>query len=271
MNSRYFLACFCLVLVGCSRSSQELIDSTSQLLIAPDTLALAGVRVDQLRATALFLKLASQHKLPDLEAFHAGSKIRELLLASDGKGVVVIAHGEFAGKLTQDLGQFTLVNSETAISGTPEAIRTAMDHYRKGDARAPGSLLSLAASLPRDAQAWAVLDHWPGLRPETLRQMGNAANLDRILRSLETATLTADLRSGLHAAVTGNCRTDQDATTVSESLRAMLSMMRISLPKNQLHLQQAFDGLQLTQDHRQVHLNVAIPEEVAEKLLSDAH
>src|SRR5262245_22291921 len=66
-----------------------------------DTVALGGMRVDQVRATALYQKLRAQKRfseLDDLKAktgFDPTRDVSELLIATNGKDAVTIARGQF--------------------------------------------------------------------------------------------------------------------------------------------------------------------------------
>ena len=59
-----FFLLLCLVLAGCRGAvgTHSRIDPALTAFIPPYTLALAGVRVDQLRATPLYRKLAGEEK-----------------------------------------------------------------------------------------------------------------------------------------------------------------------------------------------------------------
>ena len=162
-----------------------------------------------------------------------------------------------------------IVDKTTALAGPAPVVRAAIDRYKSGSGGAPGSLLAHVEALPGDPQIWAVTSGWTGLRPETLRQMGNAANLDRVLRSAESTTLTADLRAGLHAAVTAQCRTEPDARNLSAELRGLLGLMR-SVPKNRPDLLRAFESVQVTQEGSTVKVNVDIPQDLVDRLLDGA-
>lgn len=260
----------CLALEGCHGS----VDSAWTALAPPDTMALAGVRLYLLRATPAYGKLASQHRLFRFDEFRSETgidperDIRELVLAYDGRHALWIARGAFQMKepgSPRNSG-IAIIDKETAVAGPAEAVRAAIERYKSGRGGAPGSLVSRVEALPEDAQIWAVTSGWTGLQPETLREMGNAANLDRVLRSAENTTLTADLRAGLHAVMTAECRTEPDARNLSAELQGLLGLVR-SVPRNRPDLLRAFDGVHVTQQGRSVKVNADIPQELVERLL----
>jgi hypothetical protein len=281
---------FLLVLCACrgGLTPRVRIDPRLQVFIPPDTLALAGIRMDQLRATPVYHRLAEQNRLPRFDDF-AGTgfdpkrDVRELLLANDGRNSLLIASGKFDVKVpgsvkasgyrgytlygNNENAVFAFIDKATAVAGPAPAVHAAIDRYRSGHGGAPAALLARAGDLPGAAQIWAVTSGWAGLRPETLRNMGNAANLDRVLRSVRDAALAADLRSGVHAAATGDCRTEQDARTLSESLRGLVGLGRLSVPDSQPEMLRVYDGIQVKQEGRSVKVNVDIPQDLTNQLL----
>src|SRR5689334_6438184 len=67
-----------------------------------DTIALGGMRMDQVRSTALYQKLRAQKRFSELDdlktktGFDPTRDVSELLVATNGKLVVTIARGHFA-------------------------------------------------------------------------------------------------------------------------------------------------------------------------------
>jgi hypothetical protein len=259
-----------LLLAGCGSSLTRHgpIDPALAVFIPPDTIALAGVHLDQIRGTPIYRKLAAENRLPRFDQFDLGRDINDLLLTSDGKNALVIAHGDFAAKPgapADPTGAFTFVGKNIALAGPAAAVHAAIDRSKSGVHAAPRELMTRAEALPADAQIWAVVVGWKGATPGQLREMGNLANLDRVLRLVESASLTVDLRSGVHAAFTGASRTDADAKTLADSLRGLASLARMGAQRKP-DLVRAFDGIQVKQDGRVVQVNVDIAEDLAEKL-----
>ena len=273
-----------MMLAGCggSLTRPAPIEPDSAAFIPPDTVALAGVRLDQIRATPIYRKLAEEKRLPRFDQFHSDD-IRRVLLASDGKNVLAIAQGTFTakppGNLTASEYQgYTLyaadgreaiafIGKSIALGGPPAAVRAAIDQYKSHGHGAPRDLTARAEAVPSDAQIWAVVVGWRGLAPEQLRELGNLGNLDRVLRLVEGATLTVDLREGMHAAFIGDSRTEADAKTLADSLRGLAALARMGVPRKQPDLLRAFDGIQIKQEGRVVQVNADIAEDLAEKLV----
>jgi len=237
------------------------VDPALAVYIPPDTVALAGVRVDRLRETPLYRKLDARKKLPPLDDIHI-QDVQSILLASDAKNVLAVLRGSFGANPSG----VTLVDSHTALAGPPAMVQAAILQAKSGRQPAPHELVARASAIPAGSQIWAVAEGWPGLDPETLRYMGNAANVDRILRSVKGATLAIDLSNGIHAVFTGDCQTEAAAGSLADSLRGLTALARVGLTHNQPALARVFDGIQIRQDARVVRLDVDVSQDLADKL-----
>jgi hypothetical protein len=221
------------------------VDPALAAFIPADTVALAGIRVDRLRTTPLYRKLAGKFPIQN---------IHDVLLASDGADILAIARGTVPGA-TEYKG-FTLYGDDAAV-------RAAIERSKSGPG-APRDLIARAQSLPNDTQVWAVVAGWRGATPEQLRVMGNLANLDRVLRLVAGATLAVDLRTGAHATFVGDCHSEADAQNLADSLRGLASLAQLGAPRS---APGALDGIRVTQEGRLVRVNADIPEDLAEKLM----
>ena len=264
------------------------IDSTLAGLIPPDTAMLAGVRMDAVRATPLFQKLIAGRSVPLLDdfardtGFDPRSDVRELLVASDGKDTIVTARGTFnehgfAGLAKQSYKGTTLytrgqrgvalIDASTAVAGTLPAVKGALDRYRSGNRSSPKELLTRARQIPTGNQVWSVSNGFESLLTAGIPESGNAANVGRILRSLENTTLAADLRKGVDGYLMGTCRTEQDAKNLGDTVRGLVGLGRLSVPEKQPELLRLWDGIKVDQQQRTVNITVAVPEDLLEKLM----
>jgi len=253
----------CLILGGCGGRHGP-IDPALTAFIPPDTVALAGVSVDRVRGTPIYRKLALQNRLPRWDIHH-------LLLASDGKHVLAIARGAFPEQKASETEGITFIGHDIALFGEAAAVRAAIDQSKDGGRGAPRDLMARAQALPADTQIWAVVAAWRGATPDQLRAMGNWGNLDCVFRLVEGASQTVDLRTGVHAAFTGDSRTEADAKNLADSLRGLAALARMGAPRNvpgnQPDLLRALDGIQVAQEGRVVRVNIDLAEDLAEKLV----
>ena len=121
------------------------------------TVALAGMRMDRVRATELYQKLRAQKRFSELDelkaktGFDASRDVSELLLATNGKEAVTIARGHFSPAdpgarkspykgYTLNLhggGAYALIDNATVLAGTQPAVRSAIDQFKTGTRSPP--------------------------------------------------------------------------------------------------------------------------------------
>ena len=271
--------------VGTGRTS---IDATLAALVPPDTTMLAGVHMDAVRATPLFQNLVAARSIPQLDdfahqtGFDPRRDVREMLIASDGKDLLVTARGTFnergaAGLAKQSYQGVTLytrddrgvafLNPSTAVAGTLPAVKAALDRYKSGDRSGPAELLARARQIPAQNQVWSVSNGFENLLTAAIPETGDAANAGRILRSLENMTLAADFRTGVNGYLTGTCRSEQDAKNLGDTARGLIGLGRLSVPEKQPELLRLWDGIKVDQQQRTVTITVAVPQDLLDKLL----
>jgi hypothetical protein len=186
------------------------VDRDMATLIPADTLLLAGLNFDDLRASPFYPKLP-----PGVRALAEPFRnATYLLLASNGKDLVAIARGRFR----QAPPGATLVAPGLAVSGSPGSVRAAIAQHETGRNGAP-DLLARAPSPADGKQIWIVA-RGGVLLPLT----GNAANLNRLLRDTEYASVAARIGSGIEIEGTAAGRTAEAGRELEENLRAILSL-----------------------------------------------
>ena len=186
------------------------VDRDMATLIPTDTLLLAGVNFDDLRASPFYPKLP-----PGVRAL--GEPFRDatyLLAASNGKDLVAIARGRFR----QAPPGATLVAPGLAVSGSPGWVQAAIAQHKTGRNGAP-DLLVRAPSPAEGKQIWIVA-RGGVLLPLT----GNAANLNRLLSGTEYASIAARIGSGIEIEGAAVGRTAEAGRELEENLRAILSL-----------------------------------------------
>jgi hypothetical protein len=265
------------------------VDAKLVSMIPADTVGLAGIRMDDLRPSPLYQKLLSQQRLTmfdDLAArtgFDPRKDVRELLIASNGRDdALILARGTFHIRApaefkkttyqgytlyTSEHGGVGLIDESTAVAGRIPTVRAALDQFKSGKSSADPDLLARARAIGPENQIWSVSKGFGGILNRALPESGNAANLDKILRALENATAAVDLRSGVKGYATGLCRTEQDAKSLGDAARGLVGMGRLSVPDNQPQMLRLWDGIKIEQQQRTVRINVAIPQELVDKLV----
>src|SRR5262249_54600801 len=107
-----------------------------------------------------------------------------------------------------------------------------------------------------------------GTLPDRLSEHGgDLSNFSRIFRSVEKASGTADLRSGIVSTVSGDCRTEQDAKTLAAAARGMVGLGRLRVPENYASMLPLVDGIKVEQKQQSAQVNVNIPADLVDRLL----
>jgi hypothetical protein len=228
------------------------VDRDMAASIPADTLILAGVNLDEIRASPLYAKLP-----PAVRALAEPLRdARYLILASNGKDIVAIARGPFR----EAPAGATLVAPGLAVTGSPGSVRAAIAQHKTGRNGAP-DLLARAASLADGRQIWMVAR---GGVP--LPVAGNAGNLNRLLRNTEYAGIAVRLGSGIEIEATAIVRTAEAAREFEENLRAILSLTAAASAR-QPDLVALIRSIQIRREDRTVRVSLSGGPDAADRLL----
>lgn len=278
--------------LGCrsAERTQLYVDPALAALVSPDAVMVAGARVESLRGTALYKRWVAGRRVPlfDELAGRLGLDPRkdlwELIVASEGAHTIALARGKFApmgqeprfeGARRTAYKGYTLIgdeqasvvfmNSTTAAAGPAPALRALID--RRGRGRGVSPLIQQARALPAGTQIWLVTSR-TGELASRLPPNGSLASLGKILATLETAKLAADLRSGLKLEATGSCRSEQDARTLQDALRGLIGLARLTTPDNAPELLRAWDGVSVRSEQRAIAVRAEIPADLLDRLIA---
>lgn len=285
-----------LAIAGCRTAPQGAvrIDPVLESLVPADTVALAGLRMEALRATPVYQKWAVGKTPLPLEEFAAETgldlrkDVSEALLASNGKESLALARGKFsraqletvmtergAGRtrfegytlLGNDEVALVVVDSTTVVAGRPAMVRAALQR-RSRSGGAPRALLQEARKITGENQIWAVSLGGFEQVATAVPLPGNLANLARIASLIEKSSFAADLRSGLSASAAMLCRTEQDAKTLSDALRGLIGLARLSTPDSEPDLLRLYDGIQVSLEQRTVKVRAQVSQELLDKAVA---
>jgi len=243
--------------------------------------------MSEIRTTALYNKAISQQRLSELNDFAKQTNfdprkdVNDMLVASNGVESVVLARGNFKIQAPPGLkksvykgvmlygkaeGAYAILDPTTAVAGVESAVRKAIDQ-KQGGRPGAAALIDRARALTGTAQLWFVSNGWGNLPSRLSAEGGNLSNVGRFFQSIQTASATADLRSGIVATASGQCRTEQDSKNLGDAARGMVGLGRLSVPENQPEMLRLFDGIKVDQKQRLVEVNVNIPPDLIDKLL----
>jgi hypothetical protein len=291
------LLIFALALAGCVNTPPgPKIDPALVGLIPPDTILLAGARLDQLQKTPIYQKHLANRPVALIDDFpkQIGLNVRrqdlwELLLISDGKQSVVLGRGKFADEaeprierpgatrfgykgytLVGDEREAVLLASPTVIGvGPTTALRSLIDNKGKSNGP-PANLAEQLKQMPADAMFWTV--YGGGVKSLPFNLPGDMANVNKIIASIQSGSMYLELSAAVNGLATGNCANEQDAKSLYDALRALAGLGRLAVPKgqpgkDQPELGRILDGLRITQDSHKVNIHIEEPEELVNTLL----
>jgi hypothetical protein len=268
------------------------IDPALASLIPPDTILLAGARLEALEKTPIYLNHLAKRSMPLIDDFpkQIGLDVRrqdlwELLLISDGKQSVVLGHGKFANEaepriqrpgairfgykgynLVGDERQAVLLISPSVIGyGPTPALRWLIDQKGKSTGP-PAALAAQLKEMPAEAVLWAT--YGGGITSLPFNAPGDMANMNKIITSIQSGSVFLDLRTGVNGLATGTCGSEEDAKMLYDSLRALQGLGRMAITKEQPERGRILDGLRVTQESRKVNIHIEEPEELVDTFLN---
>jgi hypothetical protein len=238
---------------GCRTSPvAHAVDPEAAACIPADTVALAGLNLDRLRAAPLYAKLPAA-VIAMAGAFAGDSSA---LLAYNGKDLLVIARGSFA----KAPAGATLVTPNLALFGSPQLVAAALAQRRSKTAGAP-ALLQRAESIAAGHQVWIVMQ---GVE---LPLSGNAANLTRLLRNTEFTTVTGNVDSGLALEITAIGRTADAARNIEETVRADVTLAAAAEARHP-DVAQLLQSIRIDRQDRNVRISLSADQDAAAKLIA---
>ncbi|MBI3679931.1 MAG: hypothetical protein HY235_05985 [Acidobacteria bacterium] len=283
-----------LALAGCKQSSRTgiALDASIEKLIPADTVVLAGARLEQMRATTLYQRLMGEQKIAPLDEFAKKTGLDprrdliELVIASNGKDALMIARVRIGNPSTleallekegakrtvfeghtllgSESGAVVFLNGGLVAAGRPAQLKEALAGKSADDTKKK-AVLGKSASLPADRHIWVVA--MGGFPPMPLPETGNLANLNRVFQSLDTVTMTLDLKQGISLSATGLCNNDKDAKQLHDMLRGLIGFGRLSTPTDQPEMLRFFDGIKVDHRERTVKLNADVPMDMVDYFL----
>lgn len=235
---------------GCQVSTPSAVNSELAACVPSDTMVLAGVHLDRLRANPEFRQLSAAWSV----LFDRVRDATYVLVAYDGKDLLFIARGNFAAAPPGA----TLLTPHLALAGPAGMVRAATAQHATGRVAA-AALLAHSESVA-EQPVWAVV---PG--GVTLPLAGNGANLNRFLRYTDYATFSLEWNSGVTLRATGAGRSQDAARQLEESLRGFVSLAAAAIRDRDLASLLA--SVSVRRDGLMVHADLAAGPSELDKLL----
>lgn len=288
------LALAAVALAGCvqQKPPHVPIDPALVMLVSPDTITLAGVRLDRLQKLPYYDRLLSLGPSAGLSGFltktglDPHSKLWELLLASNGKDTVAMLRGTFSpmglepqlqregAKRIPYKGYMMLgdekvavlfVNSSTAVAGQPAALRSIVDHRSEFDG-IPAALMRQVETVEYATQIWAV--SLSGFFPGLQESAGNWGNAGKLLERTRSFTFAATFNGDLRFDAKGECASSHDAGSLEGVARGMVAIGRFAARKTPA-VQSFYGAISVGRQDRTVTVRASVPAAVLDKALNE--
>lgn len=283
---------FVLTLAACHRTPASVrIDPSIETLVPSDSVLLVGTRLESLLKTPVYQQNFANRDIPQIRDFAQKTGIDprkdlwELLFVSNGKTGVLLGRGKFADEMMEpqlerhgaerfgykgltmlgsERGAVVLINSTTAAAGDAADLRRLIDE--RGNSRGPPAAMTvLVKEIPANAQFWAAYGGGPIRLP--FDENSNLGNLNRVLASIQSGTLWFDLSSGISGLADVNCGSDDGAQKLEGALKALVGIGRLSVPRDQPQLAQAYDRIVVTQEGHRVRLHIDVAQSMVDQFL----
>ena len=284
---------FSLALAGCSKTPAvgPKIDPALYLLIPPDTVMLAGTRLDSIETTDVYKKYLSGRPLPQVDDFAKQTGIDprkdlwQLLYISNGHQSAVMGRAMFSDEaepklqkkgatrfsykgltmVGDDQSAILLIGPTVVGAGDTAELKAIVDAKDKVGGPPP-AMLELMKDIPQSAQFWVAYRGGPIQMP--FDATGNLSNINNVVRLIRSGTLYLDLTAGIKGEAVGPANSEQDAGELESGLKALIGFGRLSTPSNQPDLQQVWDGLTVTRQDRVVKLHIDESPELVDRALT---
>jgi hypothetical protein len=283
----------CAILATATCSAAPRIDNVLIRMTPPGATSLVGAHMDRLVSSELYLKLAAQQKLPQLDRFARETgfdprrDVRELLSITTPAGSVLVARGKFTVKqgpiaglkllrhgeynihVLEDSG-FCILDSTLAAAGQIPALEAALDEWKaNGSHHAAEPLLKTVASLDPQTPLWGVSTGFAQFLAQNLPRAGKGNGIDfsSIFRGIQRTWFSATVSSGFTAGIHCTTATEKDAMNLRDTAKGLIGLGRLNTPENRPELLKFWDGLTVGQDGRAFSLNIDISGDLIDQLV----
>jgi len=275
-------------------SAGVFVDPAFVPLIPPDSQMLAGVRLEKLRATELYRKYRAELPLTMLEEFKQRTgldpekDVWEVLIAGSRTDVLVLVRGHFEiGEMQPKLEGLgtrrfsykgrelagderyavTFLNPGVAAAGRAASLRALIDRQDQ-PGRMPPALAAKVASVPKDAQVWAVATGG-------IPQFGFLAQRDDIQSILENFTrfvagamVSVEVSDGLNLQGQVDCSSEEGVKRVKDTMRGVIGLARLTTKTEESDLLRLYDAIEVTADGNAVKVAAKVSPDLVPKLFA---
>jgi hypothetical protein len=284
-------------LTGCGKESSPtvFVDPALAVLVPPDTIFLAGVRVQKMAQTQFWRDYVQKGRVPMMANFQKKTGLNpekdlwEILVASSTKEALVLVRGKFSdmgmepklqleGAKRMSYKGFTLIGDEkaavlflnpsTAAAGPTPSLHKLVDN-RGNVVGVPAALNQRIQKISSANQAWFAAQAGGVLPDLSGVDAGMLTGLARMSKSVQFASGGLDVSSQFAAKVDIEATDAQAAERLGGAIRGLLGLGRLNTGEKQKEILSVFDGMQVTKQENVVHFSTEIPYAVLEKAATE--
>jgi hypothetical protein len=283
---------FVFVLASCHKGPESgvKIDSSFTAFIPPDSIAIAGVQLDQWKTTDFYKRHQDQFNLPQISAFSERigldprRDLTEILITWNGKHVLTMASGTFKSEDVQQKLTKLAPQQETykniplfgdkkqsaaflphsiALAGPNDAVKQAID----GGGSVPPAIQSRLQNVLTGAQIWEAST---GPLPLNAIPMGSGlqSGLANFSDYVNGTTLGIKFDAGVHLRADISCISAEGAQRVNDALRGLIGFARLSTKDNDQDMLHLLDAIHVEKTDQSVRIQADLSAGLADRLLS---
>lgn len=236
-------------MTGCSKTEapkQVFLDPALAPLVPNDTTVMVGARVDKLAKTPAFQKFTEFRAVEDFSVqsgIDPATRLYQLIFVSNGKRGAVLGRGKFTnGIIAPDLARkgaaeshykgmamygdekesMLFLNASTAVLGDTALIKSVADQEHTGTFSA--KIAGMLPGIPYEAQVWGVY----GGGDVDVNLPGNLANLQNVLKMLDSGMFYAVFDERAHVTAVGTAKSEESARDLKGALQALMALGKIA-------------------------------------------
>jgi hypothetical protein len=289
---------FALLAVSFTAAALQAADPALLNLVMPDAKVLAGINVQKAKTTQFGQFLLTKMPVGDevhgfmaATGFDPRQDLMEVLVASgtESKSGLVIARGTFnpaqisaaidkdgkhsaqtyngaqliTSNTKSDQGAIAFLASGIAVAGDLVSVKGAIDRSTANNAIDPGLAAKVASYAAADV--WSV-----SMAPLNMPNDGSNP-FAGALKSIQQASGSIVLSSPVEISAEALADNDQDATSLSDVLKFVVSMMQSQGQGQGDGPAALLNSLNVTTDHSTINLKLSNPEDQLEQLIKGMH
>ena len=282
-------------------------DSQLLSLVMPDAKVLAGVNVDQAKASPFGLYVLTQmqsngaamQQLISLTGFDPTRDVHELLAATSavpkGDKGLAVARGNFDlskitavasehGALTEIYSGVTIIedpkqlcgiaflDSTLVIAGDVANVKAAIDRPQSGQAL-PASVINLVNQWSNSQDAWVITTVSPSsLQPLSAapKLPGIGANAAGVFQQIQQAAAGVKFGNVVTIKAQAQADTAQNASSMSDALKMLVNLAQMQASQKEPQLAALVQGLTIAAQGNLLNVTLSLPQAQIQQLVNQS-